>query len=305
VVNLPRKVTIIEVGPRDGFQNEHIFIPTDQKIRIIDALSETGLARMEATSFVHPKAIPNLADAADVMTRIRKKEGVLYEALIPNLKGAERALQAGVKNVKLVISVSEAHNKSNVNMSVADSLNNMEEIARLAKAHGMRITGGLAMVFGCPWEGKVPVSKIEAIIARLLEVGAEDISLGDTSGMGDPAYVSETLNHFVDLIEAGKLSLHFHNTRGTGLANVLAGMEAGVTMFDASIGGLGGCPFSPGATGNIATEDLVHMLQAMGIATGIDLPRLIEVAKTVQEVIGRPLPSSMVKAGPVPWSIRK
>jgi hydroxymethylglutaryl-CoA lyase len=304
-MNLPHKVTIVEVGPRDGFQNEHVFIPTDQKVRIIDALSETGLSRIEATSFVHPKAVPQLADAAEVMTRIKRNPSILYEALIPNLKGAERALQAGVKNVELTISASEAHNKSNVNMSVADSLKNLEEVAKLARANGMRIRGGVGMAFGCPWEGKVPIAKIQMIVNKYLDMGAEEIVLGDTSGMGDPQYVSEVVSRFSDIAKQAKIGLHFHNTRGTGMANVLAGMLGGVTVFDASVCGLGGCPFSPGATGNITTEDLVHMLESMGVSTGVDLPKLIEVAKMVQEVIGRPLPSQMVKAGPVPWALRK
>ena len=304
-MNLPKKVTVVEVGPRDGFQNEHTFIPTDHKVRIINALSETGLTRIEVTSFVHPKVVPNLADAADVMSRINRKEGIIYEALIPNLKGAERALQAGVKNVELTISASEAHNKSNVNMSVAESLKNLEEVAKLARANGMKFRGGVAMAFGCPWEGKVPFAKVQMIVNRFFDMGTEDVFLGDTSGMGDPVYVAETVDHLSDFAKVGRLGLHFHNTRGTGLANVLAGMQGGVTIFDASICGLGGCPFSPGATGNIATEDLAHMLESMGIDTGIDLPRLIEIARIVQEVIGRPLPSSMVKAGPVPWALKK
>ena len=303
-MELPQKVQIVEVGPRDGFQIESVFIPTEQKIKIINQLSETGLQRIEATSFVHPKAVPQLADAAEVMAGITRKEGARYLALVPNVKGVERALQAGVTEISLVVSASESHNKSNVNMSIAESMQALKETVRIALDNGMRVTGGLATVFGCPFEGWVPPKKVEEIVQEFLDMGVHEISLGDTTGMANPSQVSEMVTRLKPILKDIELRLHFHNTRGAGIANVLAAMLEGATIFDSSIGGLGGCPFAPGATGNISTEDTTHTLESMGIDTGIDLPKLINCAKLVQDILGRELPGQVMKANPVPWAVK-
>ena len=300
-MELPTKVQIIEVGPRDGFQIEPAFIPTEQKIRIINKLSETGLRRIEVTSFVHPKAIPQLADAAEVMAGITRKEGVSYMALVPNVKGVERALQAAVEEINLVVSASESHNKNNMNMSIAESLKAFREAAKIALGNGMRITGSIATAFGCPFEGWVSPRKVEEIAQELLAMGVHEVSLADTTGMADPSQVIGVVSRLRHQFKDVEFRLHFHNTRGAGMANVLAALFEGITIFDGSIGGLGGCPYAPGATGNIPTEDMVHMLESMGIDTGIDLPKLVDCAKMVQELLGRELPGQVMKAGTVPW----
>ena len=300
-MELPTKVQIIEVGPRDGFQIEPAFIPTEQKIRIINKLSETGLRRIEATSFVHPKAIPQLADAAEVMAGITRKEGVSYMALVPNVKGVERALQAAVEEINLVVSASESHNKNNMNMSIAESLKAFREAAKIALGNGMRITGSIGTAFGCPFEGRVPPRKVEEIAQELLAMGVHEVCLADTTGMANPSQVIGLVSRLRHQFKDVEFRLHFHNTRGAGMANVLAALFEGITIFDGSIGGLGGCPYAPGATGNIPTEDMVHMLESMGIDTGIDLPKLVDCAKMVQELLGRELPGQVMKAGTVPW----
>ncbi len=304
-MKLPKQVTIVEVGPRDGFQNEPGFIPTEQKIKIIDQLSETGIQRIEVTSFVHPKAIPQLADAAEVVAGIKRKDGIRYMALIPNVKGVERALEAGIKEINLVVSASESHNRNNVNMSVAESLKTLRQAAKIALDKGMRIRGSIATTFGCPFEGRVSPQKVEEIAQEYLDMGVHELCLADTVGMADPLQVSEMVSRFKDKFEGVELSLHFHNTRGAGLANILAALLEGATIFDGSICGLGGCPFAPGATGNIPTEDMVHMLESMGIDTGINLTKLIECAKTTANLLGRELPGQVMKAGPVPWAIER
>jgi len=304
-MELPTKVQIVEVGPRDGFQIEPTFVPTEQKIRIIDRLAETGLSRIEATSFVHPKAIPQLADAAEVMAGITRKEGVSYTALAPNLKGVERALQAGVREINLVVSASESHNQNNMNMSIAESLKAFREAAKIALDNGMRITGSIATAFGCPFEGWVSPRKVEEIAQELLAMGVHEVSLADTTGMADPSQVIGMVSRLRHQFKDVEFRLHFHNTRGAGTANVLAALTEGITIFDGSIGGLGGCPYAPGATGNIPTEDMVHMLESMGIDTGIDLSKLIDCAKMVQELLGRELPGQVMKAGAVPWVTKK
>jgi len=304
-MELPTKVQIVEVGPRDGFQIEPVLIPTEQKIKIIDKLSETGLQRIEATSFVHPKAIPQLADASEVMAGITRKEGVIYTALVPNVKGVERALQARVEEINLVVSASESHNKNNVNMSVAESLSVFREAARIALDNGMRITGSIATAFGCPFEGWVSPQKVEEIAQEYLTMGVREVSLADTTGMAAPSQVIDMVSRLRGQFKDVEFRLHLHNTRGAGMANVLAALFEGITIFDGSIGGLGGCPYAPGATGNIPTEDMVHMLESMGIDTGIDLAKLIDGAKMVQELLGRELPGQVIKAGAVPWATKK
>ena len=304
-MNWPKKATVVEVGPRDGFQNEHGVITTDEKVEIIDLLSGTGLSRIEATSFTHPKAIPQLADAGDVMSRIKRKEGVEYEALIPNLKGLDRAIEAKVDSVATVVSASETHNMNNVRMTIADSMKQFEQVVRIAHENSIRVTAGLACVFGCSFEGWVRPEKVVEIVDAFLAMGVDEVSLGDTVGLGDPSHVAAVLRQVREKTGDVPLRLHFHNSRGTGLANVYAGLEEGVTIFDSSIAGLGGCPFAPGATGNIATADLVNMLESMGVDTGVDLRKVIECEKRVREILGREMPSEVLKAGPTPWALAK
>jgi hydroxymethylglutaryl-CoA lyase len=304
-MKLPKKVEIVEVGPRDGFQNESVFIPTEQKIRIIDRLSESGLRRIEATSFVHPRAIPQLADATEVMAGIVRIEGVRYMALIPNVKGVERALQAGVGEINLVVSASESHNKNNLNMSIAESLRALREVARIALDSGIRIRGSIATAFGCPFKGWVQPQKVDEIAQEYLWMGVHEVGLGDTVGMADPLQVSQMVSRLRDKLKGVEFSLHFHNTRGAGMANVLAAMSEGITIFDASIGGLGGCPYAPGATGNLPTEDVVHMMESMGIDTAIDVPKLIDCACAVRDLLGRELPGQVMKAGIAPRARKK
>jgi hydroxymethylglutaryl-CoA lyase len=294
----PSSVEIGEVGPRDGLQNEAT-VPVADRIRLIDALSSTGLRRIEAVSFVSPKAIPPMAGAAEVMAGITRRAGVVYRALVPNVKGAELALAADVDEIEVVVSASETHNQRNVKRSVDDSIAAAAELTALAHAAGTPVEAIVSTAFGCPYEGDVPEPRVAAIAARLREGGADRLSFGDTTGMATPARVHTLLDALADAgIAADGISLHFHNTRGTGLANVVTALERGVTRFDASIGGLGGCPYAPGATGNIVTEDLVHMLDDMGIATGVDLPALIDCAHLAQDIVGRELPGQVMRAGP-------
>ncbi len=300
-MKLPQKAEIVEVGPRDGFQNEPGFVPTEYKIKIINELSKTGLRRIEATSFVHPKAIPQLADASEVMTGITRKEGVRYTVLVPNVKGVERALQAGVNEITLVVSASESHNKNNLNMSVAESLEALKKVSRIALGNKMWVTGGIATAFGCPFEGWIKPQKVEDIAREFLDMGVHEIQIADTVGMADPSRVSEMVDRISGKLGNIGLRLHFHNTRGTGLANVLAAILEGASIFDASICGLGGCPYAPGATGNIPTADMVHMLEGMGIDTGVDLPKLVECSNTVRGLLDREVPGQVMKAGIVPW----
>ena len=304
-MELPTKVEIVEVGPRDGFQIEPVSIPTEQKIRIINQLSETGLRRIETTSFAHPRVIPQLADAAEVIAGITRKNDISYTAWVPNKKGVERALQSGVKEVNLTVSASESHNKNNVNMSIAESLQTIREAARLALDNGMKITGSIATTFGCPFEGRVSPQKVEEIAQEYLDMGMREIILADTTGMANPLQVTEMIGRLRNKSKNVDIRLHFHNTRGAGMANVLAALFEGITIFDTSIGGLGGCPYAPGATGNISTEDTVHMLESMGIDTGIDLLKLIDCAKMVGDLLGRELPGQVMKAGAVPWAVNR
>jgi len=302
-MDFPKEVTVVEVGPRDGFQNEKGTITTEMKIEIIDGLSETGLKRIEATSFTHPKAIPQLADAAEVMARIKRKPGVAYEALIPNLKGMERALEAEVRQVEFVVSATESHNMSNVRMHVSESLQQFRQVVQMAHENNVRVTGGIACTFGCPFEGWVAPQKFLEVVDVFMALGVDELFLGDTVGMADPALVGEVTRLVSERAGNVPIRLHFHNTRGTGLANVFAGLTEGVTIFDASISGLGGCPYAPGATGNIATADMVNMLESMGIKTGVDLQKLIEVEKLVARMLERDLPANVSKAGATPWAL--
>ncbi|WP_412541108.1 hydroxymethylglutaryl-CoA lyase [Longispora sp. K20-0274] len=296
-MTLPDRVSIREVGPRDGLQNEDV-VPTEAKVRLLDSLSGTGVKRIEAVSFVHPKAIPQMADASEVWAAAVKADGVRYSALVPNSKGAERALAAGFTEIEVVVSASNTHNLKNVNRSTDESLDDIAGLIDLLHGAGATAEVIISTSFGCPYEGNVDPKRVHAIVDRVLADGADRISFGDTTGMATPSRVVEVVDPVLQRHADTPLLLHFHNTRGTALANILMALQLGVTEFDAAIGGLGGCPYAPGATGNVATEEVVHMLEDMGIDTGIDLAALIESAKLAQEIVGRELPSGVLKAGP-------
>jgi len=298
-MHLPDKVVICEVGPRDGLQNEPANVPTVGKVRLVEALAEAGIRRMEATSFVSPKWIPNLADAEDLLARVRRRTGVIYAALIPNLKGLERATAAKVDEVVIFLSASESHNRKNINKSIAQALDTYREVVARAKPTGFRVKAALSTCFGCPYEGDVDPGIVTRIAEDLMVMGVDEVGISDTTGMANPRQVEAVVSRVAERIPPQKLSLHFHDTRGAGLANVLAGLQAGVTVYDGSVGGLGGCPYAKGATGNVATEDLVHMLHEMVVETGVDLPKLIECAKLAQELVCRPLDARVSKVGPV------
>jgi hydroxymethylglutaryl-CoA lyase len=301
---LPTSVRIREVGPRDGFQNEPEVVATDDKVRLIDALARTGVRRIEATSFVRPEVIPQLADADEVLRRISVPEGVSVSVLIPNERGLQRALALRDRfhEVNVFLSASETHNRRNVNRSIAESLQGLEAVLGRARAEGLRCEGVISTSFGCPYEGRVPPARVLQIARALVDAGAQEIGFGDTTGMANPAQVGAFFAQARTELGADvELTAHFHNTRGQGLANVLAALHAGVESFESSFGELGGCPVPAGATGNIATEDLVSMLHEMGIDTGIDLDRLLAAARAVRDVLRRPLGSHTLVAGAVDW----
>jgi hydroxymethylglutaryl-CoA lyase len=304
MAELPENARIREVGPRDGFQNEPEVIPSAQKIRLIGMLGAAGLKRIELTSFVRPDVIPQLADAEEVLTSYEKLAGVAYSVLIPNEKGLDRALahRDRFDEVNLFLSASETHNRQNVNRSVAESLSGLERVIERAVGEGLRCEGVISTSFGCPYEGEVPVERVLEIAAALAGAGCEEVAFGDTTGMANPRQVAEFFAAACDRLSQTELTAHFHNTRGQALANVHAALGEGITSFESAFGELGGCPVPPGSTGNIGTEDLVSMLEEMGIATGVDLPRLIEASRTVQELLGRPLGAHVLTAGPVDWA---
>jgi len=301
-MKLPKHAGICEVGPRDGFQIEPEFIPTDVKVEVVDRLSAAGLPRIEVTSFVSARAVPQLRDAEAVMAKIARRPGTVYSALVPNDRGAARAVDAGVDEIHTVVSASESHNLANVNMTIAESLAKLAAVSAVAHRAGLRVYAGVSCSFGCPFEGEVPAGQLRAVVGRLVELGARGIGLADTTGMANPAQVGRVLEALMPQFPGVEWTLHTHDTRAMAIANILAAMEAGVTHFDASIGGLGGCPFAPGASGNVCTEDLVHCLHAMGVATGIDLGALIATSRRVQEIVDRTLPGQVAKAGP--WDRR-
>jgi hydroxymethylglutaryl-CoA lyase len=293
-------VNIREVGPRDGFQNEPEVVPTDDKVRLVEMLAATGLRRLEVTSFVRADVIPQLADASEVLRRARIPDEVSVSVLIPNEKGLDNALELRdrFQEINVFLSASETHNRKNVNRSVEESLSGLERVVGRAREDGLRCEGVISVSFGCPYEGDVPEERVLSIARRLIDAGCEEVAFGDTTGMANPFQVRE----FFERAELeAELTAHFHNTRGQGLANVLAALEAGVRSFESSFGELGGCPVPKGATGNIASEDLVSMLHEMGFETGIDLERLVACAREAQEVLGRPLGSHVLIAGPVDW----
>ncbi|GID32734.1 hydroxymethylglutaryl-CoA lyase [Paractinoplanes brasiliensis] len=285
------RVSIREVAPRDGLQNEEP-VPTDAKVRLINELSETGVRRIEAVSFVHPRAIPQMADADEVWARVNRHPDIRYSALIPNTRGAQRALAAGFREIEVVVSASDTHNRRNLNRSTDESLDDIASLIPLIHEAGATVEVIVATSFGCPFEGDIDPDRVAGLVARVRGDGADRIAFGDTTGMATPRRVR-------DLLSAVRPDLlHFHNTRGTGLANILTALELGITEFDASVGGIGGCPYAPGASGNVATEEVVHMLHDMGIGTGIDLDRLISTAETAEKLLGRTLPSGVLRAGP-------
>jgi isopropylmalate/homocitrate/citramalate synthase len=283
----PEHVTIVEVGPRDGLQNEKAIVPTEAKIAFINRLSATGLPVIEATSFVSPKAIPQLADAAEVFGAINQAPGVRYPVLVPNVRGMERALRVGVREIAVFTAASESFTKANINMTIAESFAAFAPVVALARDHDVRVRGYVSTAFGCPYEGHVPPARVREVTLRLFELGVAEVSLGDTIGVGTPNQVADVVGPLLPDVGPDLLALHMHDTRGTALANVLAGLELGLHIFDTAAGGLGGCPYAPGAAGNLATEDLVYMLHGMGIATGVDLAALVDATHFLEGMVGR------------------
>lgn len=300
---MPAAVAVREVGPRDGFQNEPEVIPTDVKVDLIDALARTGLRRIEVTSFVRAEVIAQLSDAAEVLSRIDVPDEVSVSVLIPNERGLEAALahREAIDEINVFLSASETHNRKNVNRSMEESLQGVERVLKRAREEGLRCEGVISTSFGCPYEGHVPPQRVLAIAGRLRDAGAQEVGFGDTTGMANPLQVREFFALAAEELPGVELTAHFHNTRGQGLANVLAALEAGVCSFESSFGELGGCPVPAGATGNVATEDLISMLHEMGIETGIDLEALLACSRRVRDVLGRPLGSHTLIAGAIDW----
>jgi hydroxymethylglutaryl-CoA lyase len=300
---VPDRVSVYEVSPRDGLQNENATVPLSGKLRLIDALVEAGLERIEVTSFVSPKWIPQLADADELVEALRERSAhhppqrARFSALCPNAKGLERAKKAGIEEIAVFMSASETHNKKNINKTIAQTLDAFAETIGPAREAGMRERGYVSTVWGCPYEGQIATSASIPIAKKLFEMGCYQISFGDTIGSGTPRQTHEIMSRAIDALPMDAIAMHMHDTRGTALANIVVGLELGIRHFDASIGGLGGCPYAPGAAGNVATEDLVYMLHGMGIATGIDLERLVEAARAAESIVGRPLPGKVHKAG--------
>ena len=296
LTNLPTRVKIVEVGPRDGLQNEKAHIPTADKIRYIDLLSDSGLPVIEATSFVSPKAIPQLADADEVYRSIRKRDGVTYLVLVPNEKGLDRALAAGVRAIAVFTAASETFTKRNINMTIEESLAVFRAVTKRARETGMWVRGYISTCFGCPYEGKVPVENVVRVAEALAEMGTDEISIGDTIGVATPNQVVELSAALQAKMPVERLAMHFHDTRGTALANIVAALEMQIATFDSSSGGLGGCPYAPGASGNVATEDVLYLLHGMGIETGVDLDKVRRASRTLAGTLDHELTSKTYKA---------
>ena len=297
-MTIPTTVEVTEVGPRDGLQAEPEFVATGQKIRLINNLIDAGVPRIEFSSFVSPRAVPQLTDVVEVFEGISRSSSTVLAALVPNAKGAVRAAETGIDEIIVFLSASESHNLKNVNRTVDESLVGFEEVARIAAKSNIPVQGVIATAFGCPFQGDVPVEQLGRIAKRFQELGFKGLGLGDTTGMATPPIVKHAVRYLHSEIPELPISLHFHNTRGLGLVNVIAGLNEGIDQFDASFGGIGGCPFAPKATGNICTEDLVYMLHEMNIDTGIDLQALMAIANQVESIVGHDLPGQVMKAGP-------
>jgi hydroxymethylglutaryl-CoA lyase len=288
---LPRRVTVVEVGPRDGLQNEAAVIPTEVKVAFADALSVAGLPAIELTAFVSPKWVPQMADADEVVRRTARRPGTAYSALVPNRRGLDRAIDAGLRSIAIFAAASETFSRRNINQSIEESLVSYAEVVTAAQAANLRVRGYLSTSFGCPYEGPVPVTQVASVAARLLALGCEEIAVSDTIGVAHPAQVWDVLDAVSAQLPLSRIALHLHDTRGTALANVYAGLEYGVTTFDSAAGGLGGCPYAPGASGNLATEDLVYLLDGLGIETGIDLAKVVQASSIIASHVGHVLPS--------------
>jgi isopropylmalate/homocitrate/citramalate synthase len=290
------RVRIVEVGPRDGLQNEKTIVPTDVKVRFIEALADAGLPVVEAGAFVHPSWVPQMADSGAVYRAIRKRDGVDYPVLVPNIKGLERAIDAGVRSIAIFTAASETFNKRNINMSIDESFETFGPVAARARREGIRMRGYVSCGCGCPYEGEVPAETVLEVAARLLDLGCYEVSIGDTIGSGTPLQVQGLTALLLQVIPRDRLAMHFHDTRGMAIANTLAALELGIATFDASAGGLGGCPYAPGASGNMATEDLVYLLESIGIDTGVDLGRLVAATDVIAPFLDHPLPGKYLQA---------
>lgn len=299
-LQFPKAIEICEVAPRDGFQAEHDWIPTEIKLKIIRMLASTGVKSMEITSFVHPKAIPQLRDAEEVVMKAREIDGIHFRALVPNVRGAQRAIDVGIQKLKLMLSATDSHSLSNANTTTEEAQKKLEPIIELATKHNVKVGGSVSVAFGCAYEGLVPVERLIPLLERYNEMGIYEVSLADTSGMANPLQVKTYLKTLIHLFPSTTFSMHLHNTRGMAFANAVAAWEEGIIHFDSSVAGLGGCPYAPGATGNIATEDLVHGFEEMGVSTGIDLLKMIQVAQNVQNLLNKTdnKASYMLQAGP-------
>jgi len=293
---IPRRVTIVEVGPRDGLQNEKAAISTADKVAFVNLLSHTGLPVVEVTAFVSPTWVPQMADAADVLARIDRAPATRYTALVPNLAGLERAHAAGVTEVAIFAAASETFSRRNINQSIDESLNSYRAVSARAQALGMRVRAYLSTAFGCPFEGAVDATRVAELSAALIEMGAYEVAVSDTIGIAHPGQVPVVLAAVLTRVPVAQIALHFHDTRGMALTNVLVALQHGVSTFDASCGGLGGCPYAPGATGNLATEDLVYMLDGLGLATGVRLEGLVEASRFIEPLLGHALPSRYYRA---------
>ena len=297
-LDLPRRVTVVEVGPRDGLQNEAVRVPTAVKIAFVEALAAAGLPAVEITAFVNPSRVPQMADAGEVARGVARREGVRYTALVPNMRGLAAARQAGLTEVAVFAAASETLSRRNINQAIDESLAAYRDVVAEARRSGMRVRGYLSAAFGCPFEGEVAVPAVADLAARLLDLGVFEVAVSDTIGVATPGQVIEVVEAVAARVPREAIALHFHDTRGTALANVLAALQAGITTFDASAGGLGGCPFAPGAAGNVATEDLLYMLHGLGIETGVELDAVAAASRAVARALNHPLASRYVAAGP-------
>jgi isopropylmalate/homocitrate/citramalate synthase len=292
----PERVLVYEVGPRDGLQNESTIVPTDAKVKYIEMLADAGFQAVESAAFVNPKAVPQMADASDVMQRIKRKPGVRYPVLVPNERGMQRAIEAGVREVAVFTAASESFARANINVTITQSLDNFRPVLALARQQGIPVRGYVSTALGCPYEGYVAENKVLEVTSALLDLGVYEVSLGDTIGVGTPGDVERVFGLVIQHVDVKKIAAHFHDTRGTALANVLAAIEMGVSTFDSSSAGLGGCPFAPGASGNLATEDLLYMLHGLGIETGVDLDTVMRASEFITGVLGRTPPSKYLQA---------